>query len=75
MENPDLRGAKGFSLDEVLHPGEDFLEHMLLHGMLAAGTTGVQGVAPKFLLRTNADGIVVCRYGIARPLGNRTLAD
>ena len=32
------------------------LQAASLHSMLAAGTTGVQGVAPKFLLATDAEG-------------------
>lgn len=32
------------------------LDAVSLHSMLSAGTTGVQGVAPKFLLVTDADG-------------------
>lgn len=40
----------GMTLDEVLQRGEDFVEGMLVFGMLAAGTTGIQGAAPKYLL-------------------------
>lgn len=47
---------QGFSLDQILRKSEGFLEHLSLHAMLAAGTTGVQGVAPKFLLTQNAEG-------------------
>lgn len=49
-KNPDATGAEGFDRDAIAHHTEDFLEHMALHAMLTAGTTGVQGVAPKFLL-------------------------
>src|SRR5690606_6276830 len=33
-----------------------FLEQLSVHSMLAAGTPGVQGVAPKFLLTQDASG-------------------
>ena len=54
--NPDPGGERGFSLDDVLDRSQDFLDHLSLHAMLASGTTGVQGVAPKFLLMTDVDG-------------------
>lgn len=43
----------GFTLDDILTRHEAFLEHIWLHAMLSAGTTGVQGAAPKFLLTQN----------------------
>jgi serine/threonine-protein kinase HipA len=46
---------EGFSLQDILTKSEAFLDHLSLHAMLAAGTTGVQGVAPKFLLTQDAD--------------------
>ncbi len=48
--------AQGFTLDDMRLRSADYLEHIALHAMLAAGTTGVQGVAPKFLLATDAQG-------------------
>lgn len=48
--------ADGFSIEDISLKSEEFLEHIALHSMLAAGATGVQGVAPKFLLTTNQDG-------------------
>ncbi|MDH5821979.1 HipA domain-containing protein [Luteimonas sp. RD2P54] len=42
--------APGFTLDDMVHRTDAFLEQLSVHGMLAAGTPGVQGVAPKFLL-------------------------
>ena len=47
----------GLPLEEVLTRGETFVERMLIHGMLAAGTTGVQGAAPKYLLTRGHDGL------------------
>ena len=47
---------EGFTLEDMAAKSEAFVEHLALHSMLASGTTGVQGVAPKFLLATNEDG-------------------
>jgi len=47
----------GFTLDDILTRQEAFLEHIWLHAMLSAGTTGVQGAAPKFLLTQNRAGL------------------
>jgi serine/threonine-protein kinase HipA len=47
---------QGFTLDQILATDENFIEHLQNHSMLAAGTTGVQGVAPKFLLAQAHDG-------------------
>lgn len=49
--------ADGFTLEAIVGRREAFLEHIWLHAMLSAGTTGVQGAAPKFLLTENADGL------------------
>jgi len=48
--------AEGFAFDELLARAPDFHETMMVHGMLAAGGTGVQGVAPKYLLTEGHDG-------------------
>jgi serine/threonine-protein kinase HipA len=47
----------GFTLDEIVARGEAFTERMMVHSMLAAGTTGVQGAAPKYLLTRDLDGL------------------
>lgn len=47
---------QGFTLEDIQLRSEAFLDHLSVHAMLAAGTTGVQGVAPKFLLTTNHEG-------------------
>jgi serine/threonine-protein kinase HipA len=47
---------EGFDIDDILRKSEGFLEHLSMHAMLAAGTTGVQGVAPKYLLSQDAQG-------------------
>ena len=48
--------ADGFAFDELLARAPDFHETMMVHGMLAAGGTGIQGVAPKYLLTEGRDG-------------------
>jgi serine/threonine-protein kinase HipA len=48
--------ADGFAFDELLARAPDFHEAMMVHGMLAAGGTGIQGVAPKYLLTEAQDG-------------------
>jgi serine/threonine-protein kinase HipA len=48
--------ADGFEFDELLARAPDFHETMMVHGMLAAGGTGIQGVAPKYLLTQGQDG-------------------
>lgn len=50
------RAAGGFTFDELLARAPDFHEAMMVHGMLAAGGTGIQGVAPKYLLTEAHDG-------------------
>jgi serine/threonine-protein kinase HipA len=56
VKNPDSAMTDGLSLSDITQRSDEFLEHMALHAMLAAGTTGVQGVAPKFLLTTDQAG-------------------
>jgi len=48
--------TQGFTFEELLARAPDFHETMMVHGMLAAGGTGVQGVAPKYLLTRANDG-------------------
>jgi len=47
--------AQGFAFDELISRSPDFHEVMMVHGMLATGGTGVQGVAPKYLLTKDDD--------------------
>lgn len=56
VERHDL-AASGYAFDELLGRSPDFHEMMMVHGMLAAGGTGVQGVAPKYLLTQGYDGM------------------
>jgi serine/threonine-protein kinase HipA len=47
---------QGFALEDILQHSAEYLDHIGMYAMLAAGTTGVQGVAPKFLLATDPQG-------------------
>ncbi len=49
--------ANGFGMQDILAKSEEFLEHLSMHAMLATGTTGVQGVAPKYLLTQDSEGL------------------
>lgn len=49
-EHAAATAAPGFELEEMFNRSDAFLEQLSVHSMLAAGTPGVQGVAPKFLL-------------------------
>jgi serine/threonine-protein kinase HipA len=48
--------AEGLDFHELLARTPEFHETMMVHGMLAAGGTGIQGVAPKYLLTEADDG-------------------
>lgn len=54
--NADAATDRGFDFKEILAHSQAFLDHLSLHAMLASGTTGVQGVAPKFLLTSDIEG-------------------
>jgi serine/threonine-protein kinase HipA len=54
--NPDPQMRDGVNLADITQRSDEFLNHIALHSMLATGTTGVQGVAPKFLLTTDQNG-------------------
>jgi len=47
--------ARGFTREDMTHRTDQFLDQLTVHSMLAAGTPGVQGVAPKFLLAQDED--------------------
>ena len=53
---PPLEAVAGFSFRELADRHEAVLEYLATHSMLAAGTTGVQGMAPKFLLSMDKEG-------------------
>ena len=52
--NPPSQEFEGVTLDDIRQRSDEFLDHIALHAMLASGTTGVQGVAPKYLLAQDA---------------------
>lgn|SRR5690606_12128332 len=55
--NPPPAGSeRGFTRVELAARRDNVLEHLSTHAMLASGTTGVQGVSPKFLLAEDGDG-------------------
>ncbi|QKK02938.1 MAG: type II toxin-antitoxin system HipA family toxin [Pseudomonadota bacterium] len=55
--NPPPAGADaGFSFRELADRKEAVVEYLATHSMLASGTTGVQGMAPKFLLTMDPEG-------------------
>jgi serine/threonine-protein kinase HipA len=71
---------RGFTMGEILARGDEFHERMMVHSMLAAGTTGVQGAAPKYLLTQDhhglwhadgalPDGEAAAHYIVKRPRG------
>lgn len=49
--------VEGFTQEQIISKHEPFVNHIWLHAMLTAGTTGVQGAAPKFLLTQNRDDL------------------
>jgi len=55
VERHDLV-VNGFAFDELLLRAPAFHETMMVHGMLSGGGTGIQGVAPKYLLTEADDG-------------------
>lgn len=49
--------GNGVELADIVNHSEDFLHQLSLHALLASGTTGAQGAAPKFLLTQDRDGL------------------
>lgn len=47
----------GMQLEDIIGRHADFVERMHIYGMLTTGTTGIQGVAPKFLLTQDKAGL------------------
>jgi len=56
-DNNAINTTEGFTEAQIVSRQEAFVNHIWLHAMLTAGTTGVQGAAPKFLLTQNIEGI------------------
>ena len=82
---PPPDSARGFTLAELGARREHALEHLSTYAMLASGTTGVQGVSPKFLLAEDGDGRLhadlalddahACAHWLAKGPRNRSDAD
>jgi len=53
---PPVEAEAGFSFPDLANRHEAVVEYLATHSMLAAGTTGVQGMAPKFLLAMDEAG-------------------
>lgn len=49
-KKPDALAVGGLTLTDIRTRSDEYLEQVGLYSMLAAGTTGVQGVAPKYLM-------------------------
>ena len=48
---------RGFTLNEIVGRKEAFIEGLSRHGMLGAGTTGLQGASAKFMMVKNNEGL------------------
>ncbi|MHB0992169.1 MAG: type II toxin-antitoxin system HipA family toxin [Burkholderiales bacterium] len=55
VREDDISLQRGFTLDEIVGRKDDFIENLSRHGMLGAGTTGLQGASAKFMLVKNHD--------------------
>lgn len=55
VEDDSLR--RGFTLEEIVGRKDDFIDNLAQHGMLGAGTTGLQGASSKFMFVKNAEGL------------------
>jgi len=55
--NDDWRTSRGFTAEEVSVREQYFLEYMIEQGASIAGSSDVQGEAPKLLLTQDADGL------------------
>ncbi|MEX8517707.1 MAG: type II toxin-antitoxin system HipA family toxin [Leptothrix sp. (in: b-proteobacteria)] len=54
--HPEAHQAGGLALEDIRQRSDDYLDHLSLYAMLATGTTGVQGVAPKYLMAQDRQG-------------------
>jgi serine/threonine-protein kinase HipA len=53
----DASLQRGFTLDEIVGRKDEFIENLSQHGMLGAGTTGLQGASAKFMLVKNHEDL------------------
>ncbi|MDA8329199.1 MAG: HipA domain-containing protein [Betaproteobacteria bacterium] len=57
MREDDASLQCGFTLEEIVGRKDAFIENLSKHGMLGAGTTGLQGASAKFMLVKNNEGL------------------
>lgn len=57
VREDDAALHRGFTLDEIVGRKDDFIDNLAQHGMLGAGTTGLQGASAKFMLVKNTEGL------------------
>lgn len=57
VREDDVSLQRGFTLDEIVGRKDDFIESLSRHGMLGAGTTGLQGASAKFMLVKNHEDL------------------
>ena len=57
VREDDVSLQHGFTLDEIVGRKDDFIESLSRHGMLGAGTTGLQGASAKFMLVKNHEDL------------------
>jgi serine/threonine-protein kinase HipA len=57
VKDDDVSLQRGFTLDEIVGRKDDFIENLSRHGMLGAGTTGLQGASAKFMLVKNHEDL------------------
>uniref|UniRef100_E6QTD5 Putative HipA-like n=1 Tax=mine drainage metagenome TaxID=410659 RepID=E6QTD5_9ZZZZ len=57
VREDDASLQRGFTLDEIVGRKDAFIENLSRHGMLGAGTTGLQGASAKFMLVKNNEGL------------------
>lgn len=57
IKDDDVSLCRGFTLDEIVGRKDEFIEALSKHGMLGAGTTGLQGASAKFMMVKNHEGL------------------
>jgi serine/threonine-protein kinase HipA len=57
VREDDASLRRGFTLGEIVGRKDAFIDNLARHGMLGAGTTGLQGASAKFMLVKNNEGL------------------
>ncbi len=55
---------RGFSEDEIAARSDDFTNHLSLHGLFVAGSSGVQGEWPKILMTRGKDDLLYLDHAL-----------